>query len=171
MISKFLFVSVLLFSFSCGSAMNRANLNQRAPSFIAHDLDEVSFSFNTENIRKPTLLVFWASWCNACKEKTPMLVNLYKDINQQVEFIGISMDDDVANAAKSVTKQNIPYRNLIDTNNNISEKFRILGIPTIILLDTKGIIRFRGFTMDVNFHNTLENLIQQSRKKRRTKVN
>lgn len=164
MISKILLFTVLLFLFSCSSVTNRANLNQRVPSFIGQGLDETSFSFNADNIRKPTLLIFWASWCKVCKEKTPMLLNLYKEINPKVEFIGISLDDDVADVINSVKEQNIPYRNLIDIDNTISIRFRIFSIPTIILLDKKGIVRFRGFNMDVNFHNMLEHIIRQSRK-------
>ncbi len=164
MISEILLFIVLLFLFSCGSITNRANLNQRAPSFIGQGLDETSLSFNADNIRKPTLLIFWASWCKVCKEKTPMLLNVYKEINPKVEFIGISLDDDVADAIKSVKEQNIPCPNLIDIDNTIAIRFRILSIPTIILLDKKGIVRFRGFNMNVNFHNTLKNLIHQSRK-------
>ena len=164
MISKILLFTVLLFLFSCSSLTNRANLNQRVPSFIGQGLDETSLSFNADNIRKPTLLIFWASWCKVCKEKTPMLLNLYKEINPKVEFIGISLDDDVADVINSVKEQNIPYRNLIDIDNTISIRFRIFSIPTIILLDKKGIVRFRGFNMDVNFHNMLEHIIRQSRK-------
>ena len=42
---------------------------------------------------KVVVLNFWATWCPPCRKETPEFVALQEDFGEQVQFIGIAIDD------------------------------------------------------------------------------
>ena len=71
------------------------------------------------------------------------LVERLKD--QPFALIGINSDGDAATVKKILADQGITWRNAIDesTEGPWATKWNISGWPTIYVLDSKGVIRFR----------------------------
>jgi len=68
----------------------------------------------------------------------------------------------VLNFAKDVS---IPYTVLWDEYDKVSHTYLVRGIPTALLIDSKGIIRFRGFALNSTFKAALNKLMPPARKK------
>lgn len=92
---------------------------------------------------KVVLLDFWASWCGPCVQSVPELRSLYRRYSRDgFVIIGISSDGDeqIWKEFTARTRMNWPqYR---DTNNRLHSAFNIRALPTYILLDQEGIVRF-----------------------------
>jgi thiol-disulfide isomerase/thioredoxin len=43
---------------------------------------------------KVVVLNFWATWCPPCREETPLFVELQDTYGEDVQFIGIAIDDE-----------------------------------------------------------------------------
>ncbi|MCX7978428.1 MAG: TlpA family protein disulfide reductase [Bdellovibrionaceae bacterium] len=93
-------------------------------------------------------LDFWASWCSPCQQSIPHYNKLQSAYKDKVKFIAISADDtkDEALAFAKKIKFNFPV--LWDENREITKKFQIQEIPTLIIMDKrlKEIKRYRGYT-------------------------
>jgi len=91
---------------------------------------------------KPVIIDFYADWCIPCKELDAVTFSNTKVIEESKRFRGLKAD---------MTKSVSPEVDALRT------KFKIIGVPTIILIDSKGneVHRFTGF---INANVFLESL-------------
>ena len=62
------------------------------PTFQYPDLDG-RLRLSTEWSEQILVLNFWATWCPPCRKETPMFVDLQEHYRDQVQFVGIAVDD------------------------------------------------------------------------------
>jgi peroxiredoxin len=99
---------------------------------------------SSEDFRGKVLLVnYWATWCKPCETEMPGLQQL-QDTYEPRGFavIGIAMDTDKKAVATFARKHGIRYWLLMGTP-DVQERFGILGIPTTILVDRQGVVRYK----------------------------
>ena len=65
----------------------------KLPVFSYQDLDGRQRR-SSEFTDKVVVLNFWASWCPPCREETPDFVALQEAFADQVQFVGIAIDDE-----------------------------------------------------------------------------
>ncbi len=91
---------------------------------------------------------FWASWCAPCKRTLPALT-IMKTEFPQTAFVAISVDEDLAKARRFLVMGS-PHGLLTahDAGGKLADKLNVAGMPTLILADRKGRIRYRhdGYT-------------------------
>jgi len=93
---------------------------------------------------KHVALYFSAHWCPPCRGFTPSLVTLYQKLQQKVpgqfEVVFVSSDRD-EEAFKEYYGEMpwlaLPFEDR-ETKNNLSSKFKIRGIPSLLLFDSSG---------------------------------
>ena len=111
---------------------------------------------------KVLLIDFWASWCGPCKTEMPAYEKFQEAYGQKglvVIGIGLSMDNP-ANLKKFARALGVHYTLLMGTK-AMQDKFGLLGIPTTILVDRKGIVRDRivGFDYPARLKPKIEALL------------
>ena len=99
---------------------------------------------------KVILVDFWATWCPPCREELPRVKKAYADFHKEgLEILGVSSDRSEV-ALKSFMRENpdMPWPQLFDTAaatkrqwHPLAESYGIIGIPTMFLIDKKGIVR------------------------------
>lgn len=103
---------------------------------------------------KPIMLVFWASWCPSCKTEVPKINQLAEKYRSRgMEFIAVNVgyNDSVERAQAFARKTGMTYPAIFDGSGKITERYKLQGVPTIIIADKKGVIRFRNFaTPDIS---------------------
>lgn len=96
---------------------------------------------------KIVLLAFWASWCPRCKEEFTFLQGVYKTspdilvvaINQESQNVSPTH----LNRIKGTLQDwKIDFPVLIDTSLDAWNALCITALPTSIILDKKGIVRY-----------------------------
>ncbi|HYA02640.1 MAG TPA: TlpA disulfide reductase family protein [Syntrophobacteria bacterium] len=94
---------------------------------------------------KPTLLFFWATWCQSCRKVQPSVAALAEKYRGRVQVIGINVGglDSVQAVNDYRQRHGITYPLLVDRVNQVAEAYDIVAIPTVILLDRQGQVRFR----------------------------
>lgn len=96
---------------------------------------------------KVVLADFWATWCGPCLAELPNVKRAYVKYHAQgLEIVGISCDNDGGDLRKFLQQNpDMPWPELFDDKtagwNPIATAFGIQSIPTMYLIDRKGILR------------------------------
>lgn len=106
---------------------------------------------------------YWATWCAPCRAEMPGLVNAaneYKD--RGVEFVGVTMDENPADAPPFVAKYEIPYPILLPEGDpNIDAA---TALPTTLLFDKRGRLakKYTGIVLESTLKSDIEILLAES---------
>jgi thiol-disulfide isomerase/thioredoxin len=108
-------------------------------------------AFSTEDWKGKVILVdFWATWCGPCREELPRVAKIYSDYHAKgLEILGVSNDYSADDLSKFLGEhKEMPWPQLLDAEaaknqqwNPITLGFGIDGIPTMFLIDKKGVCR------------------------------
>jgi thiol-disulfide isomerase/thioredoxin len=115
------------------------------PDFSAKLLDGKTFDVK-EHRGKVVLLNLWATWCGPCRAEIPELLALSsKHAVNGLEIVGVSLDDASAESAVRdfAKEQKISYPIALDPDGKLANDFRTSVIPTTVLVDRAGTIRWR----------------------------
>ena len=118
-------------------------INKPAPAFDIPQLAQPNQTFNPASMKgKVWILNVWASWCVACREEHPVLVELAK--SQIVPVIGLDYKDRREDAMAMLAKQGNPYTlSAFDGNGRVGIDYGVYGVPETYVIDQSGIIRFK----------------------------
>lgn len=93
------------------------------------------------------VLDFWAGWCVPCRMIAPKLSALKDKYGAQgLTVVGLTMDQPEA-AAVSAEKHQMKYGIVVDTKGSTSKTYGVSALPTLLVVDKKGVVRdlFVGF--------------------------
>ena len=94
---------------------------------------------------KLTLVDFWASWCGPCRKENPVVKAAYEQFHELgFDVIGISVDQDEAAWLKAVEEDQLPWSQVRDAENTVSESYMIYYIPSNFLFDQNGTMVAKG---------------------------
>ncbi len=86
--------------------------------------------FNLSQHRQKIVIInFWASWCAACRKEILVLQKIKQDYGQNIEIIGVALDENAKNLAKNLNYENGSIKNM---KSNIDEPE---AIPTPYLIN------------------------------------
>ena len=71
----------------------------------------------------------WGSWCLPCRSEAPLLTEAHSQYGDQVEFLGIAINDTQSGAAEFITEFGIDYENLLDPNADVRSELGGIGAP------------------------------------------
>ncbi|MDH5189932.1 MAG: DsbE family thiol:disulfide interchange protein [Gammaproteobacteria bacterium] len=118
-------------------------IGKPAPAFVLPTVHDTNKQFSHEEFKgKVSLFNVWASWCVACREEHPLLVELSK--TSDIPIYGLNYKDKIADAKRWLKTLGNPY---IDSASDIEGKagfnWGVYGVPETFLIDKKGIIRYK----------------------------
>jgi cytochrome c biogenesis protein CcmG/thiol:disulfide interchange protein DsbE len=118
-------------------------IGKQAPAFELPQLADPQKTFSPENMKgKPWILNVWASWCAACRDEHPVLVEMGK--LQVAPIIGLDYKDKRDDAMTMLARQGDPYLlSAFDANGRVGIDYGVYGVPETYVIDKTGIIRFK----------------------------
>ena len=96
---------------------------------------------NLEDLKgKVVVLNFWASWCKPCEEEAAELETAWRIYQPggEVVFLGVDYVDTETKAMVYLEKFDVTYPNGPDLRTQISQAFRIRGVPETYIIDKDG---------------------------------
>ena len=118
-------------------------INKAAPRFSLPTLAAPEQTLSSQDLRgKVWVLNVWASWCVACREEHPLLVEMAK-LNA-VPIFGLNYKDKRADALGWLARFGNPYTaSLSDTEGLVGIDYGVYGVPETFVIDKAGVIRHK----------------------------
>jgi cytochrome c biogenesis protein CcmG/thiol:disulfide interchange protein DsbE len=118
-------------------------INKPAPDFKLTQLREPNKAFSPQEMRgKVWVLNFWGTWCVACREEHPLLLEYSK--TGAVPIFGVDYKDERAAAMRMLDEEGDPYAlTVFDPDGRVSIDYGVYGAPESYLIDRNGVIRFK----------------------------
>jgi len=119
-----------------------------APDFLLTDLEGKAFRLSDFR-GKVVVIDFMATWCGPCRQQIPHLKAAWEKEDYMGSVVLISIDVDVAEPEEALRsyRQGYPYATWIwakDTaEQRVAQSYRVVAIPTIVIIDQEGYVRFR----------------------------
>lgn len=86
---------------------------------------------------------FWATWCGPCREEMPKLEALYERYHDLgFTLLGVNVEQDSSGVAKFLQQTPVSFKILLDTQNNVSKLYNVVAMPSTVLIDRKGNVRY-----------------------------
>ena len=147
-----------------GSAES-ASVTAPAPNFTLKSLagKNIKLSELTGNV---VLVNFWASWCGPCRQEMPLLNAIHKKYAPLgFTVLGINVEEQVANARSFITERPVDFPILLDAKNQVSKLYHVVAMPTTVVIDRDGKIRFihQGYQAgdEVKYRKMVKTLVRE----------
>ena len=118
-------------------------INKAAPAFALEQLDKPGASIRRDDmLGKVWLLNVFASWCVACREEHPLLVEFSR--MKLLPIYGLNYKDERVAGMKWLSTFGNPYEaSLFDHDGRVGIDYGVYGVPESFLIDAKGVIRYK----------------------------
>lgn len=118
-------------------------IDKPAPIFQLNHLHEPErLMASNDNLGKVWLLNVWASWCVACRDEHPLLVQLAN--TGIVPIYGLNYKDERTTALQWLKRYGDPYTiSIVDPDGKVGIDYGVYGVPETYVIDKKGIIRHK----------------------------
>lgn len=135
-------LTIFVFAFVAATA-NASSVSGKAPEFTLK-------SRNGKNIRlsdlrgQVVMINFWASWCGPCRQEMPILEQLHKKYGKYgFTLLGVNTEQDSSKANAYLKDIQVSFPILYDTTSATSKQYGVSAMPTTVIVDKNGNMRFK----------------------------
>jgi cytochrome c biogenesis protein CcmG/thiol:disulfide interchange protein DsbE len=144
-----LFVLAVLLAFlAAGLKLNPREvpsplIGKPAPGFNLARLDDPTQNIKREDMHgKVWMLNVWASWCVACRQEHPLLVEFSR--RKLLPVLGLNYKDQRPDGLGWLGQFGNPYdASLYDIDGRVGIDFGVYGVPETFIIDREGVIRMK----------------------------
>ena len=118
-------------------------IDKPAPPFTLTQLHDEKATFSAEGMKgKVWLLNVYASWCVACQQEHPLLMQMSK--RKEVPIIGLNYKDQRGDGLQWLARHGNPYDlSAFDVEGKVGIDYGVYGVPETFLIDKQGVIRYK----------------------------
>ncbi len=130
---------------ACARPAQKVEAAVQAPDFSIQDLQGATRAL-ADYKGKVLVVNFWATWCPPCRREIPDFIEVYKELKGQgLEILGVSVDTGLTapQLLDWTKKVGINYPVAMATEKIVTDYEPGDYIPATIIVDRKGLIRFR----------------------------
>ncbi len=94
------------------------------------------------------LVNFWATWCGPCQQEMPLLDQMYKKYKPAgFTLLGVNVDKEVPAVKDLLARKPVSFPVLLDPENAVSRAYKVADMPSSVIIDRKGNVRYihRGY--------------------------
>jgi len=124
---------------------NSIEVGEQIPEFSIHTFDGQRVDRAALG-GKPALLVFWNTWCDNCRRELPEInrkASVYGPEGLVILAINTSINDSEKAARDYWKEQQFVFPSAFDNDFELGQSFGVRGVPSIYLVDAKGIVLYK----------------------------
>jgi thiol-disulfide isomerase/thioredoxin len=90
------------------------------------------------------MINFWASWCEPCRQEFPALDQIYTKYRPMgFTLVAINVETEKADAERFLGATPVSFPILFDPENKVSGSYGVSAMPTTVLVDRQGRVRWQ----------------------------
>ncbi|MFP4560934.1 MAG: DsbE family thiol:disulfide interchange protein [Thiohalorhabdus sp.] len=141
-------------------------VGKEVPDLTLASVGDPDRAVSTEELKGQVyLLNVWASWCVACRQEHPVLMEASRD-HPNLAIIGFDYKDERPDAQRWLEQRGDPYDvSLYDPEGEAGIDLGVYGVPETFVVDREGIIRHKhiGPMTRQDFRTTILPMVQELR--------
>jgi peroxiredoxin len=138
-------VKVVMHQRGAGSVDTLGNLKvgQPAPDFTLQDLAGHPVMLSADQGRAVVLMDFWATWCGPCRMEMIGLQKLSdKFKGGGFELLSVNQREAADTVRHFIESRKYSFHVILDAGGVVGDKYGVQAIPTLVLVDKKGVVRW-----------------------------
>ena len=112
--------------------------DNKAPDFTLETIDGEKITLSDYQGARPVVLDFFATWCPNCQRDMPRLSGLYEKYKDDVEVIGVNLQESPAKVRSFRDSRNIAFPIVLDPAQQATRKYGVRYTNFHVLIDTEG---------------------------------
>ncbi|MFA5628036.1 MAG: DsbE family thiol:disulfide interchange protein [Thiohalomonadaceae bacterium] len=119
-------------------------IDKPAPSFDLPQVQQAELRLTRDALTQHpvSLLNVWASWCVACRQEHPFLMELAR--SKEVPIYGLNYKDERDDAVAWLQRFGDPYLvSGFDHDGRVGIDWGVYGVPETFIVDAQGTIRYK----------------------------
>ena len=118
-------------------------IGKPAPEFKLPQLHDASATVSRQDLMGQVwILNVWASWCVACREEHPLMVEYAR--RKTVPIYGLNYKDTREAGLQWLARLGNPYvASLFDFDGKLGIDFGVYGVPETFVIDRQGVVRYK----------------------------
>lgn len=138
-----------LFLSACQPDQGSIEQGDVAPAFDGMTFDGAQVRFPELLDGRPTVVVFWATWCSYCKAFMPYLEDIQADYGDRINVLTVNAKEDGSgNPAAYVDDLGFPMIAVRD-GDAIASAYGVEYIPGLMIVGSEGLVAYRRAWTDL----------------------
>ncbi|OZG73535.1 redoxin [Hahella sp. CCB-MM4] len=140
---KLMLTGLLALSMTAFGALTQAaDIEGAAPDFTLKSSLQKNLRLS-EQKGQVVMINFWASWCGPCRQEMPLMQEIYDKYKKfGFTIFAVNVDEDPSLADEFLKDVDVSFPILYDTKNDVSELYDVEAMPTSIMIDRDGNMRY-----------------------------
>lgn len=104
--------------------------------------DGTTVHFDPQHLKRPAVLLFWATWCPYCEALMPYVQHVYDAAGKdRLDVYAIDIKDD-GDPVKTLRERKLGFTLILD-GDAIADLYAVKGTPGLFLVDAHGKVIYR----------------------------
>lgn len=130
-------VAIFVIVAACGGATPQPTASD-VPTSELPATSATDFEAHLAGLDRPAIVNVWASWCLPCRAEAPLLNLAYEKYGDQVEFIGLDVQDTQDGAARFLAEFGLPFDHFFDRSREVVNHYGGIGTPVTLFFSPGG---------------------------------
>jgi peroxiredoxin len=123
--------------------LGNVEVGQPAPDFSLPDLSTNTVTLSLYRGQKVVLMDFWATWCGPCRMAMPDLQDLQDKFKDRgFEILSVNQGESAEQVRNFIQRKKYTFHVVLDQDGAVGGKYGVRGIPTLVLVDKKGVVQW-----------------------------
>ena len=132
----------LLLGLLASASVQAAGVGGPAPDFTLKSRDGSNIKLS-EQRGDVVMINFWASWCAPCRQEMPLLETLYQRYHDLgFTLLGVNVEEDSKQALGLLKDIRVSFPVLFDNANSVTKLYDVVAMPSTVMVDRDGNIRY-----------------------------
>jgi len=124
-------------------AIGDLRVGAAAPPFNVTELDGTTLSLASLGSGRIVLVEFWATWCPPCRMVLATLRRMEQSLQEHdVAVLSINQGESADQVRQFIATEGTPFHVVLDPDAAVSRRYNITSLPTMVLVDRRGIVRW-----------------------------